>query len=55
MIQIAMALLEKKLATLPQAELEAMAQDLRSSEKGSTEVGRAMLERLERCLERDPE
>lgn len=54
-IKLAVALLEKKLATMSQAELEAMARNLRASEKGSSGIGRAMLETIERCLGRGAE
>lgn len=51
-LRLTLAFLEKKLASMSREDVEAMARELRSSEKGTTETGRAMLETVERHLER---
>jgi hypothetical protein len=51
-LRLTLAFLEKKLASMSRDDIEAMARDLRSSEKSTTEIGQAMLETIEQHLER---
>ena len=52
-VKLALAVLEKKLATMSHEDLIAMERELRASEKAETDVGQAMLRMLERRLERE--
>ena len=49
-VQATLAILERKIAAMPRADVEAMHRELASSEKASSEIGRGMLEILERRL-----
>lgn len=51
-VKLALAVLEKKLATMSRDDVVVMERELRASEKAETEVGRAMLAMLEGRLQR---